>query len=166
MAYQLLLQRYRLHHKWMNAATLVLLGSIVAAGLVGLFGGYDHRSAAEGGNASLKISGPSIIRNGEYDEMTIEMMARRPIGNAALEIDAAFWREITINTMIPAPEKEELRNGIMRFEFGALDAGETAQFKIDAQVNPHRFGASEGRFVLLDGNRPLVSLARELTVMP
>jgi hypothetical protein len=68
--------------------------------------------------------------------------------------------------MIPSPEREELRNGIMRFEFGPLDAGDAAQFKIDAQVNPHRFGASEGRFVLLDGDRPLAELARELTVMP
>ncbi len=150
----------------MNALTFLMLGLIVAAGLAGLFGGHDHRSAAQSADAALEISGPSIIRNGEYAEMTIGMTAKRPIGNAVLAVDAAFWREMTINTMIPAPQKEELRDGIMRFEFGALDAGDTAQFKIDAQVNPHRFGASEGRFVLLDGDRPLAGLVRELTVMP
>jgi hypothetical protein len=150
----------------MNAATFLLLGLIVTAGLFGLFGGYDHNSASESADAALEISGPSIIRNGEYDEMTIEMTAKRPMGNAVLEMDAAFWREMTINTMIPAPQREELRDGTMRFEFGPLDAGETAQFKIDSQVNPHRFGASAGRFVLLDGDRPLAAMARELTVMP
>ena len=150
----------------MNVATFLLLGSIVVAGLAGLFGGYDHRSGIESADAALEISGPSIIRNGEYDEMTIKMTAKRPIENAVLEVDATFWRDMTINTMIPSPEREELRNGIMRFEFGPLDAGDAAQFKIDAQVNPHRFGASEGRFVLLDGDRPLAELARELTVMP
>lgn len=156
----------RPHHRWVNALTFLLLGSIVFAGLTGTVGGYGLLREANGQAASLSISGPHIIRNGEYVEMTVSMIAERPIANAALEIDAAYWREMTINTMIPAPESEQLRDGIMRFEFGALNAGETAQFKIDAQVNPHRFGPSAGRFVLLDGDQPLVALSRSLLVMP
>ena len=145
---------------------MLLLGGTVAFGLSGMAGGPDVRTAITGPDATLAVDGPSVIRNGEYDELVVSMAAHRDLANATLVIDADYWRDLTINTMIPAPEKGDLHDGAMRFEFGALAAGSAASFKIDAQVNPHRFGSSHGDFVLLDGNRELARLPRSLRVLP
>lgn len=154
------------HHRWMTALTLLLLGAVLAAGLSGMLGGAEDNRSAQGDAADLVIRGPAAVRNGEYLEFEVRMMAHRDIANAALEVDAGFWRNITVNTMIPAPEREEYRNGVMRFEFGPLRQGESAAVKIDGQVNPHRFGPSHGRFALLDGDVELASLDRPLRVVP
>lgn len=150
----------------MTALTLAILGSVLAVGLSGAVGGSESAERASSDIATLEFRGPATIRNGEYLEMTVGMSARRDVANAALEIDAAYWRNVTLNTMIPAPEKEELKDGVMRFEFGPLRAGESAAIKIDGQVNPHRFGPSRGDFVFLDEDRELVRLDRELRVIP
>lgn len=150
----------------MTGVTLLLLGALVALGLNGALGGRAHTSRAASASALLEVHGPAVIRNGEFLELTIRMTPRRNVANAALEIDAGLWRDITVNTMIPAPEKEEYRNGVMRFEFGPLAAGENAALKIDAQVNPHRFGPSRGSFAFLDGDEELASLDRGLRVIP
>ena len=158
--------RIPVHHRWMTPLTMLLLGSIVVFGLSGLAGGRDQRDTQRSAEATLVIEGPTVIRNGEYDEMLLTMQAHRPLTNLALEIDADYWRDLTINTMIPAPEAESVKDGVMRFEFGALDAGSTASFKFDAQVNPHRFGPSQGDFKLMDGDREIARLSRSLRVMP
>lgn len=153
-------------HHWMTAFTLSLLGGLLALGLSGALGGLERTSRVRTDAASLELRGAETIRNGEYLELTILMTPRRDVTNAVMEIDAGFWRNVTVNTMIPAPEKEELKDGVMRFEFGPLSAGESATIKIDGQVNPHRFGPSQGDFVFLDEDRELARLARELRVIP
>lgn len=150
----------------MTAIVMAVLGGIVAFGLSGLAGGPDRRDEQRTADATLVVDGPAVIRNGEYDEMVVTMQAHRPIANLALEIDAAYWRDLTINTMIPAPDAESLDDGVMRFEFGPLDAGSATSFKLDAQVNPHRFGPSQGDFKLMDGDREIARLSRSLTVLP
>lgn len=153
-------------HHWMTACTLLLLGGLLALGLSGALGGLERTSRVRTDAASLELRGAETIRNGEYLELTILMTPRRDVTNAVMEIDAGFWRNVTVNTMIPAPEKEELKDGVMRFEFGPLNAGESATIKIDGQVNPHRFGRSSGTFVFLDGERKLTHLVRKLSVIP
>lgn len=153
-------------HHWMTAITLLLLGAVLALGLSGVFGSTERASRASSAVATLNVRGPETVRNGEFLELDVTIAPRRDLANAALEIEAAFWRNVTINTMIPAPEKEELKDGVMRFEFGPLRAGERATFKIDGQVNPHRFGPSRGSFALLDGDEEVARLDRQLKVMP
>jgi hypothetical protein len=154
------------HHRWMTAIAALMLGGVVAMGLSGLAGGRDRRDFRTTAEATLLIEGPAIIRNGEYNETIVTMQAHRAIANLALEIDAAYWRDITVNTMLPSPEAEKLHDGVMRFEFGPLGAGSTASFKVDAQVNPHRFGSSRGDFVLKDGSREIARVSRSLIVWP
>jgi hypothetical protein len=150
----------------MTALTLAVLGAVLALGLSGAVGGTESVERASSDVATLALRGPETVRNGEYLELTVTMSPHRGVANAALEIDAAYWRNVTVNTMIPAPEKEEYKDGVMRFEFGPLGAGESAAVKIDGQVNPHRFGPSRGDFAFLDGDSELVRLDRGLRVIP
>lgn len=154
------------HHHWLTPFTLLLLGGVLVLGLSGALGGTERTSRVRSADAGLELRGPETVRNGEYLEFMVSMTPRRDVTTAALEIDAIFWRNVTVNTMVPAPDREELKNGVMRFEFGPLGASETASVKIDGQINPHRFGPSRGTFVFRDGDRELARLERRLRVIP
>lgn len=152
------------HASWWR---LGILASIIAVALFGFFGGAPAptvRAASVGAN--LAVSSPDRLRNGMFFETRISAVARRPIADAVIAVPAAMWRDMTINSMIPAPVEEEFVAGEFRFHFGPLGAGERLGLKIDGQVNPPRYSSSAGRIRLLDGEVEVVALPVTLKVIP
>jgi hypothetical protein len=147
-------------------ATLVL-AALFALALTGLLGGGPPRVAtAQTPHAALRIEYPEPVRNGMLIEWRISVEARAPIANAAIAIPAEMWREVTINSLVPAAEKEGYRNSAYVFEFGPLEPGERLAFKIDGQVNPGRFGSHASRLRLLDGEREIAAAPMNMRVLP
>ncbi|MEJ7776864.1 MAG: hypothetical protein WKF52_05665 [Sphingomicrobium sp.] len=149
---------------WIRAS---LLGALLALGLFGFLGGAptrDIRNVAEA--AAMRVNLPNPIRNGMFIETRIDIAARQPIADAVVAIPADLWREITINSLVPAATEEEYKDGEFRFHFGPLEAGERLLFKIDGQINPPRFASASGRIRLLDGTRELVAVPVSLKVIP
>ncbi len=101
-----------------------------------------------------------------FFETRISAEAKRPIADAVIAIPAAMWRDMTINTLIPAAAEEEFADGEFRFHFGTLGVGQALSVKIDGQMNPPRFGSSSGRIRLLDGESEIVALPITLKVIP
>ena len=152
------------HASWWR---LGILAAILGAALLGLLGGAPAptlRSASAG--ASLAVTTPDRLRNGMFFETRMSAVAKRPIRDAVIAVPAAMWRDVTINTMMPAPAEEEFVDGEFRLHFGPLGAGETLGIKIDGQMNPPRFGSSSGRIRLLDGEAEVVALPVKLRVIP
>ena len=146
---------------------LALLSLLMLAALLGLFGGGRTRPmVAEGLDARLEISTPRVIRNGEFFEMRVRIIARRAVEKAVLAVPTSLWRDMTINTMIPAAREERFKGGVFRFEYGPLEPGETLDIKIDGQINPPLFLGTSGRVAVLDDTRELTAIPLEITVLP
>lgn len=101
----------------------------------------------------MGVQMPMVIRNGEFLETSIDIRANRAIADATLAIETGLWRDITINTMIPAAAEETFKDGEYRFAYGPLAKGETVRVKIDGQINPPLFGGNAGFIALYDGER-------------
>lgn len=151
----------------LNWLSLAVLGAVMLAALLGAFGGGKARPVvAETAAARLEIATPRVIRNGEFFETRIRVTAQQPLGDAALVVPVSLWRDMTINTMLPAPGGEKADKGAFRFSYGALKPGEVLDIKIDGQINPPLFAGTHGVVELHDGERPLAAIPIEIRVLP
>ena len=147
--------------------SFLVLAAILAGALVGLAGGQPNpvsRAALDG--ASLSVRTPLLIRNGEFFETVIEVQADRPLADATLAVSADMWRDMTINTMIPAPADEAFKSGSYHFAYGPLAAGDTLRVKIDGQINPPLFAGTRGTIALYDGDDMMGRRPLRIRVLP
>lgn len=150
-----------------NPAPLLLLALLMVVGLAGPLGGHPSaRQKIETDDVILRVMSPDRLRNGMVFETLVEVEAKRPIQQLAVGISDGFWRDMTINTMIPAAETEEYRNGSHRFAFSRLQSGDIFRFKVDGQVNPPLLGQVRGAITAWDGNRKLAAVTLRTTVLP
>lgn len=146
---------------------LLLLAAIVTFAMLGLFGGgpapWTRVSAPA---AELRIHAPRTLRSGVFFEMNVMVIARDDLTDATVAIRPELWRDMTINTTLPEPGEQEFRDGMIRFRYGPLKAGERIEAKFDGQVNPQLFGGTRGEVALLDGDRRLASVPLHIRVLP
>ncbi len=146
---------------------LILLSALMLAALLGVFGGGKARPlTASGDAATLEVRTARVVRNGVFFETLVRVTARAPIEKAVVAVDATLWRDMTINTMIPAPSEESFKDGAFRFDYGPLKPGESIDIKIDGQINPPLFAGTRGTVAVLDGERPLAGIPLHITVLP
>ncbi len=154
-------------HSHASPLSILLIGSLMALALFGTFGGQPHpRRTIESDAADIRLQLPEIIRNGEFFEMRIEVDTKRPFTDLTLAVSPGFWKDLTINTMIPAPTEEKSEGGRFLFGYGEVNAGETLIIKIDGQINPPLFGGTQGKIALLDGDVELASIPVKMKVFP
>ncbi len=164
------LQEAHLQPKWYDGHaspfSVIVLGLLLVLGLSGWLGhaGLESRST-EGAAASLRVDMPDVIRTGDFFEMLVHVHAKQDIGRLELEIEPALWQNITVNGMVPTPDKESGEDRKFSFQFGALRPGQDALIKVSAQVNPRLFGKVEGEIRLKDSGRPLATMHRSMKVL-
>lgn len=147
--------------------SLIVLGALLAAALLGLFGGQPNSDlVAETPEVRLEVNSATVLRNGLFFETRIRITAKRPIDELVLGIAPSLWRDLTINSMFPAASEEESRDGMLRFSYGPAEAGQTIEIKIDGQVNPPLFGGTGGDVAVFDGDLPLARLPVTRKVRP
>lgn len=152
--------------RW-NWVSLAVLALVMLAAMLGAFGGGASRPVvAKAGAASLTVAVPRTIRNGEFFEMRVRIEARQPIARAVLVVPTSLWRDMTINTMIPAPSQEKAEHGAFRFDYGGLKAGDVLDIKIDGQINPRLFAGTRGAIELADDGRTLARIPLHIRVLP
>lgn len=146
---------------------ILFLGAILAAGLGGLYGGQsDPVREVRADGTTLSVRAPATLRNGMFFETVIEVTPTRPVDDLVIAVSDGLWREMTINTMIPAAQEESHAHGNQRFSFGKAAPGDTLRFKIDGQVNPPLFAGTSGEITVFDGERKLVGLPVRMRVLP
>lgn len=146
--------------------SLLVLGAVMAWALSGRAGGRTADWTVETPAAVLRIEAPRIIRTGQFYETTVEVRARRDIAQLAVAVEPGLWKDVTINSTVPTPAEESYAADRVRFSFDRLAAGETFVFKVDAQVNPSRWGTNAGTLALLDGEAPLAALPLSMRILP
>ncbi len=145
----------------------LVLGAMVALAVSGTLGGGKNTTAiARGAEASLSVNTPQHIRNGQLFETRIIVEATAPIGDLVVALPPSLWRDLTINSLIPAPGEEEFADGLFKFRYGAFKAGERLEIKVANQINPALIGRNRGAVILFDGERPLARVPLTLTVLP
>jgi len=153
--------------RWARLLPLALLSALLGMGLAGALGGAPGTlRQARTEAASLGVRTPDLLRSGMVFETIIDVTPHRPVADLAIGIPERLWREMTVNTMIPAADREDYRAGLHRFSFGPADAGETLRFKIDGQINPPLFAGASGEIVAFDGERKLAGVPVTVRILP
>ena len=145
----------------------VVLGATLAVAATGLLGGAPAPVMtvnAPAASLELKIARP--LRSGLFFETRIRVTARQAIAKPVIGVDATLWRDLTINSQVPAPTHESFKHGQYRFEYGGLKAGEALEVKIDGQTNPPLIGHVAGNVTLLDDEAPLTEAHITIPVLP
>ncbi len=133
--------------------------------MFGIFGGHPNpRQVTRFPAATVITEFPEILRNGEFFEMRLTIDVSQPFQDLQIGISEPYWRDLTINTMIPASAEEVSRDGFHRFSYGEARQGETLTIKIDGQINPTLQGQSGGALILTDGDRQVGSIPLRLRV--
>ena len=144
---------------------LLLLLALVLTGISGALG-HERDWTARAGGVALDVHAPEVLRNGEILEMRVAVTADRPIGVLVIGLSDELWRDMTVNTMIPAASDERSRDGELRFSYGPLEPGVRFLLKVDLQANPDIVLGTAGHITVYDGERALVSTSMAITVLP
>jgi hypothetical protein len=145
---------------------LMLLGAILATGLSGYLGGTRRHFTDAGPAVTLTVETPAVSRTGDVLETVVDVLARQDVAELVIGIDAALWRNVTVNATLPEAGDEEYVDGQYRFTFGQLGTSESFRFQIAQQINPGLFGTNRGRVSVFDGTRRLAQLDVALRVLP
>lgn len=145
---------------------LTLIGLVLVAGLVNVFGQRPETSKAAVSQASLKVYAASRVRGGLYYEARFTITARHDLKEATLVLDSGWAEGITINTVEPSPVGEASRDGNLVFELGHVPAGTSYILFLQLQVNPTNVGRRDQDVALYDGDTFLTKVDRKVTVFP
>lgn len=158
--------RARWWHSHANPFAVLLLGSIVLLAFSGALGGQPNPAhSVTAPSVRLSFAAPAIARSGMFFEMRVAVDASRRVDNLVLAVSPTYWRELTVNTMIPAAD-ESFGAGGYRFAFGPMAPGGRLQVKVDGQINPALVGGTAGTIRLFDGETELASLPVAMKVRP
>lgn len=154
-------------HRGANPLSFIILAAIILIALSGALGGLPNPArTAAGPKARLTLEAPEIARSGMFFEMRLRVDAVGAIAKPIVAVSPGYWRELTVNTIIPAAAEESYGRGGYRFEYAPLAAGDTLLIKVDGQINPALVGGTAGRITLYDGEAPLAALPTRIRVRP
>jgi len=89
-----------------------------------------------------------------------------PIEHPRLVLDEGWLEGLQVNSIEPAAESENPRDGKLVLSYGGLDAGDRLKIWLQFQVDPTNPGRRPHGLQFDDETRTLVRIDRELTVLP
>jgi hypothetical protein len=147
-------------------ALLALLGAILLAGLLNVFGQRPQTDLVAAQAASLKVFAPTRARSGLAYAARFHITAHNDIKDAYLLLDPGWAEGYTVNGLAPQPLTEADRNGRLAYGFGHIPAGQSLIFFISLQVNPTNVGHRSQNVELDDGEKPILTVHRSITIFP
>jgi hypothetical protein len=158
--------RGRGHHTLYRRLGLAVLGLIVVAALLGVFGQESTTTIAAGRKAVLSVDAPPHLRGGLLFQARFEIHAKRRLAHPKLVLSSGWLDAMTMNTMVPSPLSENSGGDGLSVSFEALPAGHKLIVWTDWQVNPTNVGRKSQDVSLFDGSEPIASADRTVTVFP
>lgn len=155
------------HRRWRTAAAVLVLSLVLGLGLTGLLGGGSARHVqARASGLTGELVYDRVVRSGNWYETTLDVQAERAVTDLTVAVDEALWSRMSIDTMAPDAESAEALDGRYTYHFGPVKAGERFRLKLDGQIQPGLMREQAGAVRVLDGERELMALPVELTVLP
>ena len=155
-------------HWWVyvRRVLLSLLGAVLVLGLLNVFGQRPKSSTANAPAASLKVYAPVHARSGVVYAARFHITAYRDLKDAFLVLDPGWAEGYTVNGLAPQPLTEADRNGRIAYGFGHIPAGQSLIFFLSLQVNPTNVGRHSQNVELDDGETPILTVHRKVTIFP
>jgi hypothetical protein len=153
-------------HPWLRRGLLALVGVVLLLALLGVFGQRPSTDRADSDVARLEISAPDSVRGGLIFQSRFTIQALQELKDATLVLGPGWLDGLTVNTIEPSPLNEASRDGRLSLELGHLPAGARHVLYVEYQVNPTTVGRKTQRVELDDGDLPVLSTTRTLTVFP
>jgi len=153
---------------WINVRRilLALLTVVLLLGLLNVFGQRPHSSTSSTPRASLKVYAPLHARSGLAYAARFHITAHDDIKDAFLVLDPGWAEGYTVNGLAPQPLTEASRNGRLAYGFGHIPAGQSLIFFMSLQVNPTNIGRRSQNVELDDGETPILTIHRNVTIFP
>lgn len=151
---------------WVRRALLGLLGLLVLAGLLNVFGQRPLTSTSDGAAARLQVYAPVHARSGLVYAARFRIDAHETLHKPSLVLWPGWAEGYTVNGLAPQPLDEGSANGKLDFGFGEIKAGTHFTFWLSLQINPTNVGRRTQRVTLYDGNRIVASVNRTITIFP
>lgn len=158
--------RGRAREVWIRRASLAVLAAVSVLALLNVFGQAPGDATANSPAATLTVLAPDRVRGGLLFEARFTVTAHQEIRKAVLVLDRGWAEGMTINTIEPSPSQESSDNGRLSFQLGDIPAGQIFVLYMQFQVNPVTVGSRSQLTEVLDGPVSLVSLTRQMTVLP
>jgi hypothetical protein len=143
-----------------------VLGLIVVAALLDVFGQESSTTVAEGDRATLTVDAPARLRGGLLFQARFEIEAKRRLAHPKLVLSPGWLHAMTLNTVAPTPLSENSGPAGLSMALEELPAGHTLTVWTAWQVNPTNVGRRSEDTTVFDGSTPIASANRTVTVFP
>lgn len=156
----------RARYVWVRRALLLCIAALPILALLNVFGQHPVTSSTSGGAATLSVTAPTRLRSGLIFQVKVKVDARRSIKQLRLNFDEGWWESMSVNSIAPEPEEETFKQGQVQLVYGKLQAGESLVSRLYFQVNPTNVGKRRENVTVADGETPLLTVHRSLTIFP
>jgi hypothetical protein len=156
----------RRRYVWVRRVLLCAIAVLPLLALLGVFGQRPSTITATSPAASLSVTAPARLRSGLIFQVKVKIEAHRTIKKLQLNFDDGWWESMSVNSVAPEPEEETYKDGQLRLIYGNLQSGESFVCRIYFQVNPTNAGKRRENVTVADGETPLVTVHRSLTIFP
>jgi hypothetical protein len=153
-------------HPWLRRGLLALVGVVLLLALLNVFGQRPSSDRVSSSAAHLEVTVPDSVRGGLLFQARFTIEAEQELKDATLVLGRGWLEGLTLNTIEPSPLNEASRNGKLALEFGHLPAGSKYVLFVEYQVNPTTVGRRTLNVELEDGEQPILSSERDLTIFP
>jgi hypothetical protein len=137
-------------HPAARRGLFALLGVLMLAALLDVFGQHPSTSRASSGFATLEVQSPHALRGGLIFQTRITVHAKRTIVHPTLVLQRGWFESMSVNSMVPNPLSQTAVDGNVHLTFPKLAAGQTSTFWVYFQVNPTNVGR-RSEWVFLEG---------------
>ena len=151
---------------WARRAVMALFAAIALLGLLDVFGQGAGSTTASGAAAVVRVTAPRAVRGGLFFQSKVEIRAARAIEHPRLVLDEGWVEGMQVNSIEPAPVGEAGRDGRVVLSYDGLDAGERLVVWLQFEVDPTNVGHRSYDLELDDGETPIATVDRDLTVFP
>jgi hypothetical protein len=164
------LERHRdlagIRDSWGRRVLLCCIAVLPVLALLNVFGQHPSTSSAAGPVASLSVTAPTRLRSGLIFQVKVKVLAHRTIKQPEIVFDEGWWESMSVNSIEPEPSESSSKDGRVVLTYGKLEPGQSLVSWIYFQVNPTNVGKRNEGVELDDGETPLVSMHRSLTIFP
>jgi hypothetical protein len=156
----------RAGYVWVRRTLLACVAVLPILALLNVFGQHPVTSYAASKAVSVSVTAPTRLRSGLIFQVKVKVDARRNIKQLQLDLDEGWWESMSVNSITPEPEEETSKQGHVQLTYGQLQAGESFVSRIYFQVNPTNVGKRREDVTVADGETPLLTVRRSLTIFP
>jgi hypothetical protein len=152
--------------EWVRRALLGLVVAFLVVALFNVFGQRTSTTRVGDSTAGLGLQLPERVRGGLLFQARITITAGEELKDARLLLDRGWADGFQINTIEPGPLGEASADGKLSFDLGHVPAGQKHVLWLQFQANPTTVGRRSHDLDLYDGDRYLMTLHRDLVVLP